>query len=765
MILVIASGSPSSLLPRYARFCPFLSSSRQLYTHYIYTIELRIRSYSTWKLPPTTPGPTENPRRSPRFAADPSHAIPRCSAALHAFDGEIDASRPFAAMANMNPSTTPSTLSHTLRAVPFESKLSEQLSQQEQQSEPSSGNNKNLLDSPQLHSLPHEPKSISTSQQDSTSEDTCSKDDSSLSPLPATPQRPVLNPHNLSLNLPKVPGLASSSNRTPLSPNLDPSQTYGSRFTSPSSILPRRSRGLDFSRACTNLHHSTLADSSPESSPTIGGRGVAIPQRHGSPGSTSAAPFSTSGPGDRTAVSSSVSSVNMLESDTSSSEEDDEPMGGDKDDMMLTTPQASKMGTGPSPFAVGNVPSPGTDWMGGYSHAAASLMSFQRARFRKGRSRTRHSSSSASGNSSKQSPGPLSPPVMKSIENPNGSYVGGSRHSARNRRESLSMDARDLRLSDFSDDGEGRAAARSRSPARGTHSEGGHLGVIKRAVTRRGSLLVGGLRFLSFYISLTLTFPMQPKTKTFARIRAALVEESAPIHSEAKREAEVIRQVRESDPSPQQKSPSLGTFPSLEADRTASTEDDAPVKTFAPLENLFSEPTTRSNGSMDFWNSFDDRYRTPPPSTRATGPPSVSEDDSAMDMTPSTTVGSTNEFAKPFERPSSRSSARNITQPTPMMQEFKRKRGREEDFDPNLFKRRAVSPSMSAQSSPVMPNSPAVRDSGHNIWGPPPKSNIGSLFPESTSNNRNSPHTGTLKRVGLQGMTETSDGFMNMSIE
>lgn len=216
---------------------------------------------------------------------------------------------------------------------------------------------------------------------------------------------------------------------------------------------------------------------------------MAIPQRRGSPGSTSAAPFSTSGPGDRTAVSSSVSSVNMLESDTSSSEEDDEPMGGDKDDMMLTTPQANKMGTGPSPFAVGNVPSPGTDWMGGYSHAAASLMSFQRARFRKGRSRTRHSSSSASGNSSKPSPGPLSPPVMKSIENLNGGYVAGSRHGAQHRRESLSMDARDLRLSDFSDDGEGRAAARSRSPVRGTHSEGG-LGVIRRAVTRRGSLLV-----------------------------------------------------------------------------------------------------------------------------------------------------------------------------------------------------------------------------------------------------------------------------------
>lgn len=72
---------------------------------------------------------------------------------------------------------------------------------------------------------------------------------------------------------------------------------------------------------------------------------------------------------------------------------------------------------------------------------------------------------------------------------------------------------------------------------------------------------------------------------------------------------------------------------------------------------------------------------------------------------------------------------------------------------------------MSAQSSPVMPNSPAMRDTGPNIWGPPPKSNLGSLFPDSNPRNSNSPHTGTLKRVGLQGMTEANDSLMNMSIE
>lgn len=410
----------------------------------------------------------------------------------------------------MSPSMPPSTLSHTVPAAPFESKLSEQLSQQQQQerersADPSTSKKGNrLLESPKIQSEAEASRTgASALQHPSVSEESthsgCSKDDSSLS-VPATPQRPSLNPHSLSLDFTPTISGSTSSNRTPLSPKLDSSQTHGSRYTSPGSVLPRRSRGLDFSRACTNLHLSTLAESSPESSPTIGGRGVAIPPRRGSLGSTSAVPFSTSGPNDRTAVSSSVSSVNMLESDTSSSEEEDESMGGDKEDMILSTPQANKVGGSANPFAAGNVPSPGTEWMGGYSHAAASLMSFQRARFSKGRSRTRQSSSSASAKSSKPSPGPLSPPVMKSIENPSGGYFTGSRNATQPRRESFSMGAGDLRLSDFSDDGEGRTT-RSRSPARGSHSEGGSggggggggpLGVIRRAVTRRGNLLVRG---------------------------------------------------------------------------------------------------------------------------------------------------------------------------------------------------------------------------------------------------------------------------------
>ncbi|KAL4779784.1 hypothetical protein BJX76DRAFT_351499 [Aspergillus varians] len=654
---------------------------------------------------------------------------------------------------SMAPPMAPSTFSHSTPSLAFASNLSEQLSQRSELERSALGDsgiqtdsagdkaNSFVRPSPKARSLSDASKPSAPISPIAGEERPSSKDDSVLPSTPQTPRRtPVRGPLNLQSLPSKASTPASSSSRTPLSPKLDPSHIYSA--ASPGSVLPRRSRGLDFSRACTNLHHSILAESSPDSSPIVGGRGVAIPQRRGSPGSTSVPPFSTSNPADRATISSSMSSVNMMESDTSSSEEDDEPMIGDRDDMIINTPQARKLGPAFNVFGGGNVPSPGTDWMGNYSQAAASLMSFQRARFRKGRSR--HSSSSASGNSSKQSPAPLSPPVMKSIENGNGYF--GPRNGAPSRRESLSLGTRDLRLSDMSDEGENRGP-RGHSPT-GPRPDSGPLGVIRRAVTRRGSLL--------------------PKTKTFARIRAALIEESAPLDSDAKREAEVIRQVRETEPEIAQTSPVLTAFSSPNAfvppglgDRDESAEKPAAS---LPDETSFSDQAHRNSGGPEFWNSFDERYRTPPPPLR----PHASEEDITMDMTPSTTFGSNAvEFVKPSERPASRSSTPLPSQ-TGVISELRKKRRREDDFDPNLFKRRAVSPSMSAQSSPIMPNSPALVDNGPNIWGPP-KPNVGPLFNDRTEtgprNIPTTPHSGTLKRVGMQGMNDANDGFMNMTID
>lgn len=311
-----------------------------------------------------------------------------------------------------------------------------------------------------------------------------SKDDIAIHTHPETPTKRSNSSSltGLSLQLPRQFASPSVTTRAPLSPQLDAAQIYGSSIP----VLPRRSRGLDFSRACTNLHHSTLAESSPDSSPTVGGRGVNIPQRRGTGGSSFGSPSLTMGmnnqfsvSGERTAISSSVSSVNMLDSDSSSSDEDDDddPMNGDRDDIMLTaTPQPNKLGGSiVNPFGAPIGQSPGNEWMSNtISPAASGLLRFQRARFRNNR-KSRNSSSSASGNSSKPSPAPLSPPP--------------SRSAVQSRRESLSLGTRDLQLSDLSDDGESRAT-RGSSPTTMSNPESVSRGVIRRAVTRRGNLLV-----------------------------------------------------------------------------------------------------------------------------------------------------------------------------------------------------------------------------------------------------------------------------------
>lgn len=242
------------------------------------------------------------------------------------------------------------------------------------------------------------------------------------------------------------------------------------------------------------------------------------------------------------------------------------------------------------------------------------------------------------------------------------------------------------------------------------------------------------------------------------------MEEGAPVDSDMKREAEVIRQVRDTEP---ETSPTLNAFPSLPPSHPAEGTPDVDPS-HAKLDNgssstsSFSKQASRNSGGVEFWNSFDDRYRTPPPLRQTAS--SGADDDVSMDLTPSTTIGSTADSK-------TQSCSRSSTPHPPGMGaigEIRRKRRREDDFDPNLFKRRAVSPSVSAQSSPVLNNSSTVIDNGPNIWGPPSK--LGPPFSErpstsSENGNRSTPHSSGAKRVGLQGMTEASDGFMNMSIE
>ena len=188
-----------------------------------------------------------------------------------------------------------------------------------------------------------------------------------------------------------------------------------------------------------------------------------------------------------------------MESDSgSSSSDDDHVMEHLEDEEAIhITPYTPRMGNGPLGFLGPlTISSPGADYTGSRSPAASKLMSFQRARFKKGRSR--QSSSSASGHSSMHSPGSGSPPLLKSIES--SLSVGyfpreTSNANLRSRRESLSIGTKDLQLTDGEESYEGIhgrsssnddiAKSTSLTPAVDERRN-----VIRRAVTRRTNMLV-----------------------------------------------------------------------------------------------------------------------------------------------------------------------------------------------------------------------------------------------------------------------------------
>lgn len=102
------------------------------------------------------------------------------------------------------------------------------------------------------------------------------------------------------------------------------------------------------------------------------------------------------------------------------------------------------------------------------------------------------------------------------------------------------------------------------------------------------------------------------------------------------------------------------------------------------------------------------------------------------------------------------------------------KRRRDDDFDIATVKRRAVSPGMSTQNSPVLNQSPSYRDS-NGVWGQPPEkkkdtpslpgaNSDGSQSSHQASSSRTGSASGPGKKLGLQGMVDTNDGLMKMSI-
>lgn len=257
----------------------------------------------------------------------------------------------------------------------------------------------------------------------------------------------------------------------PLSPKLDHSQIYAS----PTNILPRRSRGLDFSRAATSLHHSTLANpGSPNSSPTIGLRAMNIPggRQGGCGGGTDeAGPWFTAsnagGQTDRLAISSSLGSNTHMCSETSSSSDDeDEFMDENMEESYLVTPQASKRT---------DILASASPWVPGSSPAINNLVSFQQRqrprRQAKNKTRGQLGSGFVSTAQNNMSKSPPNANLVKEMP------------SMHHRRESISWAANQLHISGSeSDDNLKTHMDTVDSPSR--------PGIIRRAVTRRGNLLV-----------------------------------------------------------------------------------------------------------------------------------------------------------------------------------------------------------------------------------------------------------------------------------
>ncbi|OAA51747.1 hypothetical protein NOR_00340 [Metarhizium rileyi] len=557
---------------------------------------------------------------------------------------------------------------------------------------------------------------------------------------PSAPRRSEIRA--LSLQMPPrqfTPPPASNAyaKPPPLSPKLDPSQIYAS----PTNILPRRSRGLDFSRAATSLHHSTLAESSPESSPTIGDRPMSIPDRrseYGAPEHTSSSLWSIMGNHEKMNISSSLGSTNQVAvgSDSSTSSDDDELMDEDVDESYVTTPRISKTANiGPT----GSFGSP----------AMSSLMSFQqRQRHRKQHKKKVRGSLGLGFNMTAASLS-KSPPS----------------NGAKTRRESISWQANHLNISATDGDESGK----SQSDADGNGGgEGSQRGVIKRAVTRRGNLL--------------------PKTKTFARIRAALFEEVAPAEAETRREAEVVKQVRESDVAIEARVSQAPNDPGTTASALSSPnltnnefiddpqEDDVNMMSdliSGPFSSFKQQVIKNSKGKL-FWDAFSESSSmggtrtTPPPSAcLPRGSSSGMSEDNGMDSP-----------APGFASAQSASQSSNAQGPSAaeITRRINNKRRRDEDFDPVSFKRRAVSPGMSAHNSPIL-QSPMQRDpapwgsrrgsTGGDRAGSSAQSETGSVS-GGTPANPAAGTTGRLNskgRIGFQGMVDTSDGIMRMSIE
>lgn len=210
------------------------------------------------------------------------------------------------------------------------------------------------------------------------------------------------------------------------------------------------------------------------------------------------------------------------------------------------------------------------------------------------------------------------------------------------------------------------------------------------------------------------------------------------------------------------------------------------------LSSSFKQQVLKNSKGKTFWDTFSEsssigtRTTPPPPPILPRGSSSGVSEDVSMD---SPSLAATAAFVNglfPSNSDSQRSETPQPSQAGPLppsaaeiTRRINNKRRRDDDFDPVSFKRRAVSPGMSLNNSPVM-QSPLQRDVAP--WGSRPGSNGGDKGGSGTasesgslggtpgaapngSQGANGRPNGNKGRVGYQGMVDTNDGMMRMSIE
>ena len=187
--------------------------------------------------------------------------------------------------------------------------------------------------------------------------------------------------------------------------------------------------------------------------------------------------------------------------------------------------------------------------------------------------------------------------------------------------------------------------------------------------------------------------------------------------------------------------------------------------------SAFSYQVSKNSAGLGFWNQFDDRrMRTPPPLLVPRGSSSGISDDINMD-TPMSSTQSITPHQVPNKHLHALESLSSIPQQISTLIDPPRKgnkRIRDDDFDTHYFKRRAVSPGMSLQNSPVLPQSPQggwwsqatkpTRESPH-------AQVLGERISSGGSSSSGGAPSCTPKRIGLQGMTDTHDAIMKMNLD